>query len=116
MATQSVHAEKPHETEPIPNLIVDGIIQEVIEMLQNQHPEHEDDIERLRPGVTLAGLLVYLGKVGPKGFEVDHIIESNQRITHRRQLGGAVFEIKQSRVALAKQRRSLGRWLMTVFS
>lgn len=111
-----VHAEKPHETEPIPNRIVDGLIREVIEMLQNQHPEHEDAIERLRAGVTLAGLLIIPDEVSPKGFEVDLSIERDQRIARRRQLGGAVFEIKQSRVALAKQGRSLGRWLMTVFS
>ena len=111
-----MHAEKPHETEPIPNGIVDAIIGEVIEMLQNQHPEHEDNIERLRPGVTFSGLLVDPDEVGPKGFEVDRRIEDNQRVAHRRQLGGAVFEIKQSRVALAKQGRSLGWWLMTVFS
>jgi hypothetical protein len=59
---------------------------------------------------------MYPDEVGPKRFEVDLSIQCNQRIAHRRQLGGAVFDIKQSRVALAKQERSLGRWLMTVFS
>jgi hypothetical protein len=53
-------------------------------MLQNQHPEHQDNIERLRPGVTLAGLLIDPDEVGPKGFEVDFSIECNQRVAQRR--------------------------------
>ena len=114
-AILQLQAENPDENEPIPNLIVDAIIGEGKEMLQNQHPEHKDEIEWLRPGVTLAGPLMYPDEIGPKRFEVDLGIESNQRIAQRRQLGGAVFDTKQSRVVLAKQERSLERWLMTVF-
>ena len=77
-------------------------------MLQNQHPEHEDDIERLRPGDTVAGLPIYPDELVEKGVEVDLSVQCDQRTAQRCQLRGAVIPIEESRLAVAEHRVASG--------
>jgi len=99
-----LQVQKAHEGEPVAYLILDALVGQVVQLLQHQHLEHEHDINRLGARVALTCLLVHPIQVGAERFPVDLVFQTNQRVAHPGERGGAFRYVKKAWLPLTFRR------------
>ena len=58
--------QKPHERKPVPHLVFDLVVRQVVERAQDQRLEHQNGVHRLAPGARFARLI----RLAPHPLEV----------------------------------------------
>src|SRR5262249_32351890 len=93
--------QKARERQPVAHLIFHLLVRQIVERLQNQHPEHQDGIERLPAGAALLELVRcehHRLDRGTKALPRHEMIDGFERIAARRQGFQALIGIEKSQL------------------
>lgn len=91
-----LQAQKAHEREPVPDLVLNLIVGQVVQRLQDQDLEHQQGIIGLAPGVGLALFLVHRLQHGDKLLPRDRTLQVLKWIAQLAQLREAFVDIEEA--------------------
>ena len=98
----SLKTKEAHEGEPVGDLKLQAFVGEVVQALQDEHPEHEDAPGGFAPGCALALFGINAFRDGAKDFPVDDGIEPFKGIARFAQAGAAVLKVEQALVCMTR--------------